>query len=781
MQPRRIYADNPRVSAAGAHRTTARTERSDFAAGAFDSALAGIAIVDFAGTILACNDRFVRISGRPESELVGSPFSVLLHPGEARGAEIAFRRFTRGNEEEYETSRRHVRPDDSELLVRVCVRADRGVSPPRVVVVVEDVSADSKLLAAISRREDRFRSMIENATDLITVVDPEGRVLYQSPAATRILGWTPEELASHPAFELVHPDDRERCRRVFAQLLHDGKRVTITYRVRHKDGRWLQVEAIGSNLLDEPSVGGIVINSRDVTDSHLAQERLREAEERYRTLVEQLPLVVYATSASNEGELVYISPQVVDLLGYPLEDWQSGRRLWEQALHPDDRERVIAEIARKRGATDRIRIEYRMRALDGRTVWVIDDMALLRDAAGTPRLYQGFMLDITERETLQEQLRHAQRVDAIGRLAAGIAHDFNNLLMGIIGYSDFAINANAHGDPERVHQDIERIRAAADSAKSLTQQLLAFGRKQLLREQAVNVGAAIAEVEELLRRVIGEDVEVVVDVDPDTGFVNVDPAQFEQLLMNLAINSRDAMPSGGRLTITATAREVAATGERVPPGRYVAIRFTDTGLGMDETTLTQLFEPFFTTKPKGKGTGLGLASAHGFISQSGGDIRVSSTPNRGTEFEILLPAGAPGTAAPATDHRHLPLPAEPRPASARIVLVEDDDIVRALVAQMLALDGHTVHAYSRADEALAEADVISCDVLITDVVMPRTTGVALARQMRERWEDAKVLLMSGYSDESIDAQVLSLPHLSFVQKPFTSAELSEAVNELLRR
>jgi signal transduction histidine kinase len=287
-----------------------------------------------------------------------------------------------------------------------------------------------------------------------------------------------------------------------------------------------------------------------------------------------------------------------------------------------------------------------MVAADGRTVFVIDDMVLLRHPDGSAPVYQGVIIDITERETLQEQLRHVQRVDAIGRLAGGIAHDFNNLLMGIIGYSDFAIEANAAGDPERVHQDIERVRASADRARSLTQQLLAFGRKQVLREQPVNVGSAIAEVEELLRRVIGEDIEVVVDVDPNTGFVNVDPAQFEQLLINLAINSRDAMPGGGTLTITATARDIGGAQNRVRPGRYVAIRVADTGLGMDESTLAQLFEPFFTTKPKGKGTGLGLASAHGFIRQSGGDVRVSSAPNRGTEFEILLPAGAPAATPP---------------------------------------------------------------------------------------------------------------------------------------
>jgi PAS domain S-box-containing protein len=605
-----------------------------------------MAIVDFDGTILACNDRFLRMSGRTEDELVGAQFSVVLHPDEAPGAQVAFRRFIRGSEEEYETSLRCVRPDGSEILVRGLVRADRSVSPPRAVAVVEDVSADGKLLAAISRREDRFRSMIENATDLLTIVDAQGRALYQSPAVTRILGWTPSEHISEPAFELVHPDDRERCRRAFAQLRQDGKPVTMTYRVRHKDGRWLHVETTCSNLLDDPSVGGIVINSRDVTDSHLAQERLREAEERYRTLVEQLPLVVYATSASDQGEVVYMSPRIVDLLGYPLEQWQSGRGLWEQVLHPDDRERVVAEIARERGRHDRIRVEYRMVAADGRTVFVIDDMVLLRHPDGSAPVYQGVIIDITERETLQEQLRHVQRVDAIGRLAGGIAHDFNNLLMGIIGYSDFAIEANAAGDPERVHQDIERVRASADRARSLTQQLLAFGRKQVLREQPVNVGSAIAEVEELLRRVIGEDIEVVVDVDPNTGFVNVDPAQFEQLLINLAINSRDAMPGGGTLTITATAREIGGAQNRVRPGRYAAIRVADTGLGMDESTLAQLFEPFFTTKPKGKGTGLGLASAHGFIRQSGGDVRVSSAPNRGTEFEILLPAGAPAATPP---------------------------------------------------------------------------------------------------------------------------------------
>jgi nitrogen-specific signal transduction histidine kinase len=389
------------------------------------------------------------------------------------------------------------------------------------------------------------------------------------------------------------------------------------------------------------------------------------------------------------------------------------------------------------------------------------------------------MLDITARETLQEQLRHAQRLEAIGSLASGVAHDFNNLLMGVIGYSTLAIDANAQGDTAQVEQHVERVRAAADRAKSLTQQLLAFGRKQLLREQVVDVTSAVTETAELLGRVIGDDVELVVDIKPTVGAVNVDPAQFEQLLMNLAINARDAMPAGGALTIGASKRKIRR-GERLTRGSYVSITVSDTGTGMDQATLERLFEPFFTTKPKGQGTGLGLASGHGFVSQSGGEIRVSSTLGVGSAFEILLPhvAAPHQSLEPAAS---IDAAAEEDSLTATIVLVEDNDMVRKLVVRMLTLGGHTVHAFADPDEALAAVGHTPYDALITDVVMPRTSGVVLAQELRRRCCDTKVLLMSGYSGERVDCDVLTDPQVSFIQKPFSRDELAAAVDELLRR
>ncbi|HEV7566802.1 MAG TPA: PAS domain S-box protein [Microbacteriaceae bacterium] len=754
--------------------TNASADALELAAAAFAHAPSGMAILDFEGTILASNDSFLHICGRAKGDVVGSPFWVNLHPDETVGAAIAFRRFTRGRESGYETNRRYVRPDGSELLVRCLVRADRTSSPTRAIVVIEDVSADGKLLAAISRRDDRFRSMIENANDLITVVDLDGHVLYQSPAVTRTLGWTPAELASWPAFELVHPDDRERCRLAFAQLLWGGTPVTTSYRGRHKDGHWLQIEATGSNLLDDPSVGGIVVNSRDVTDHHRAHEQLRDAERRYRSLVEQLPLVVYATSPSDEGSVVYLSPQVVDLLGYSLEEWQSGRELWERALHPDDRDRVISEIARKRGKSDRIRVEYRMVRADGQTVWLIDEMVLLRDADGRPHVYQGFMIDITERETLHEQLRHAQRLEAIGRLAGGIAHDFNNLLLGITGYSEFAIEANALGQTEKVHQHVSRVTATADRARSLTEQLLAFGRKQMLLEQTIDVGSAITETAELLKRLIGEDIDVVVDVGPAAGAVSVDPAQFEQLLMNLALNARDAMPAGGTLSISAGAR--AIQGGELADGRYASITVSDTGAGMDKATLQRLFEPFFTTKPKGKGTGLGLAGAHGFVSQSGGEIWVSSTPGAGSAFEILLPQVSVSDGD--VERRAERSTATPRGWTGTIIVVEDDEDVRNLVSEMLARHGHKVHAFADPGEALEAAERTKCDAVVSDIVMPKTSGIWLTGEILRRCPRVKVLLMSGHSDTGFDSRVFEKPYVGFIHKPFTSDELITAIDEL---
>ncbi len=355
---------------------------------------------------------------------------------------------------------------------------------------------------------------------------------------------------------------------------------------------------------------------------------LRSAELRYRSLIENLPLATYMNSVEEPFATIYMSPQVETLLGYTPEEWTTRPDLGSDGIHPDDRARVRALAAQLRADGMPTRCEFRFVARDGRIVWVLDQTTPVFDVDGKPVGYQGFLLDITEQKRLEEQLAQSQKMEAVGQLAGGIAHDFNNMLTAISGYADLLALSFDADDPRA--DDVEQIRKAGAHAAALTRQLLAFSRRQVLRPQRIEVNDVVRDLETMLRRTIGADVELVTSLEAGLDPVEADPDQLAQVVLNMALNGRDAMPLGGRLTI-------ATSGLDLPDGPAVAVEVTDTGSGMDEATRCRVFEPFFTTKSTGKGTGLGLATAYGFVSQSGGRIDVESAPGHGSTFRVVLP------------------------------------------------------------------------------------------------------------------------------------------------
>jgi PAS domain S-box-containing protein len=482
-----------------------------------------------------------------------------------------------------------------------------------------------------------------------------------------------------------------------------------------------------------------------------------EAAERHRSLIEQLPLVTYLRSLVDlDAPPLFQSPQTEKLLGYPLERWLAEPRFASTLVHPDDRE-INAELNARSLTEELVRGEYRMIRADGQTVWVLDHMSVVRDATGEPVAQQGFVVDISERKALEEQLGQAQRLEALGLLAGGIAHDFNNLLTAISGYSGLALD---HGgrDNELMRHDLREVRTATARAAGLTRQLLAFGRRQVFARVVVDLNDVVIEAQSLLGRVIGEKVAVVTKLDPDLVRVYADEGQLGQVLVNLALNARDAMRDGGTLTIGTS----NLNGDAV-------ITIADTGHGMDEQTCARIFEPFFSTKPVGEGTGLGLAMVHGIVRQTGGQITVASTPDVGTEFRILLP----GT---------LDVPVEtivtaetaPR-GSETVLLVEDEDIVRRLVAEMLKGQGYQVVVAAGPTEALEVTEPF--DLLLTDVVMPTMGGPELAELLTARKPGVGVLFTSGYSAAAVaDRNALTA---DLLEKPFTIEELARKVREAL--
>jgi nitrogen-specific signal transduction histidine kinase/ActR/RegA family two-component response regulator len=411
---------------------------------------------------------------------------------------------------------------------------------------------------------------------------------------------------------------------------------------------------------------------------------------------------------------------------------------------------------------------------------------LARDFGGRPKYFIGVIEDISGRKQAEaalkrseEQLRQSQKLEAIGRLAGGLAHDFNNILTAITGYSDLVLRRLGSVDPLR--RSVEEIRRAAERAASLTHQLLAFSRKQMMQVKVLDLNAVVAEMESFLRRLIGEDIQLVTSLDPDLRRVKADPGQIEQVIMNLVVNARDAMPQGGRLRIetkdVSLSEPYLDDAGSVESGDYVVLSIADTGIGMNSEIKQKIFEPFFTTKEEGKGTGLGLAMVYGIVKQSGGSIRVHSEAGAGTTFMVYLPAVEEFVKAQSNGSRHIEAPG----GTETVLLVEDEDMVRELVVEVLETEGYTVFSARRGAEALrlCAEQIMPINLLITDVVMPEMSGRELAEHLTARHPEIKVLFISGYTDDAIFRHGVQESNVAFLQKPFTTSELAAKVRSVL--
>ncbi len=460
---------------------------------------------------------------------------------------------------------------------------------------------------------------------------------------------------------------------------------------------------------------------------------------------------------------------------------------WAQAIHPDDRERVSEEWyqAAKEGLW--FRTECRFQRPDGVVTWVFTQALAEKTKDGEIIGYVGTITDITERKQAEEalrqseeQLRQAQKMEAVGRLAGGVAHDFNNLLMVMRGYGELLLNQLDANDPLR--RNAEEIQKAAERATALTQQLLAFSRKQVLQPKVLDLNAVVTEVEKMLRRLIGEDIELTAVLDLALGRVKADPGQIEQIILNLAVNARDAMPQGGRLTLKTANVTLDQAYVRqhlgATPGPYVLLAVSDTGVGMDAETRSHIFEPFFTTKGAGKGTGLGLSTVYGIVKQSGGTIWVESAPGRGTTFEIYLPLVEEAT---ANGELHPALPPPTPGGTETILVVEDEMSVRKLAAEFLGSNGYRVLEAQDGAEALqvCEEHRAPIHLLLTDVVMPGMSGRELAVRLVGARPEMKVIYVSGYTDDAIVQHGVREEGTVFLQKPFSLDALARTVREAL--
>ena len=627
-----------------------------------------------------------------------------------------------------------------------------------------DVTARREAEEVARESEEIFRAAFEDAATSMIVVSPDGSILHANGAMCDLLGFTSDELRRLTVVDITHPDDRAASRDLVARL-NDGnvRNETVEKRYLRKDGEPVWVRRSASSVLDAHGNVRFVIGiSVDVTAR-------RASEERFRMLFESNPLGM--DIVDRDGRMVQGNPALARMLGYEVDELV-GLTI-EDTTHPDDINMPLFEELMQ-GRRTHFELEKRAVRKDGGVVTVHLTAFALPDESGTPQYAIGVLEDVTERRSLEEQLRQSQRMEAIGQLAGGVAHDFNNLLTAITSYCDLA--AAAEG-PFRA--SMEGIRGAADRAAELTQQLLAFSRRQVLEMTVLDVNAVVSQQIPMLERLLGEDVQTVLSLSPDVASVKMDAGRLTQVLMNLAVNARDAMSEGGLLTIETRNVELqdAPTTSGHLSGPHVLLAVSDTGCGMDEATIAHAFEPFFTTKEPGKGTGLGLPTVLGIVEQSGGRLSVYSEPGIGTTFKVYMPcADTPaGVTEPTTSTSTSGWPQ----GNERILLVEDNDAVRRPLAQVLEELGYHVVVASGPEEALALPDDVGIDLLLTDVVMPSMNGRQLAESLRPGRPEMQVLFISGYTDDAVIARGLVEPGMAFLQKPFGADRLAEKLRELL--
>jgi two-component system, cell cycle sensor histidine kinase and response regulator CckA len=646
-----------------------------------------------------------------------------------------------------------------------------------------DITERRRMEDALRESERRYRTLAEKMSEGLIQVDNDDVIQFVNDRYCEMTGYTRAELIGKRAAQvmLISEADR-RMAREKNRLRQQGHVDRYEIQLRKKSGEVIWVEVSGASITDAAGavVGSIGIDT-DITARKQAEAALRESEERYRVISELMSDYAYAYHFVEDGTTVseWITDAFKRVTGYELAE-VNPPEVWDSIVHPDDLALVRRRRQRLRDGYPDVS-EYRIFAKDGRLVWLRLYDYPVWDATHTRVLHiYGAVQDITAFKQLELQLTQAQKMEAIGRLAGGIAHDFNNILTIILSNCAFMLDEIGPDQPMR--QDVEQIQGAAARAAELTQQLLTFSRQQILQPHMLNLNNVVAGMEKLLRPLIGEHIELLTRLQPELDWVNADPGRIEQVVMNLAINARDAMPNGGTL-IVETANVVlgeayAREHVDVRAGPYVMLALSDTGSGMDVATRARIFEPFFTTKAQGKGTGLGLATVHGIINQSGGHIWVYSEPGHGTTFKVYLPRAAGVVEGPHPAQAPAALPH----GSATILLVEDEQVVRELAGRILRRHGYRIFEAADGQTALhiAGDQSTSIDLLLTDVVMPGGfNGRQLAEELISRRQGLKVLYMSGYTDDAITHYGVLDAAMAYLQKPFTPEALIRKVQEVL--
>ena len=720
----------------------------------------GIWVVDRLGQTIFSNRRMAEILGvdfetMPEQSCFGCVF-----PEELEAAQQHFARSLGGDGRPFDF-RLH-RADGSPIWVSIsCMPICDGAGAPVALLgLFSDVTQRKAAEAALKESEERFRNTADTAPVMLWVTDSEKQFTFVNKTWLDFTGRALEQELGGGWVAGVHPDDLQRCSDVFSAAFDARRNFQIEMRLRRADGEYRSILCSGvPRFLSGGAFAGYIGSDIDITDL--------QSEERFRQLAENIDQVFWMFDLGQE-QLLYVSPAFEEVWGFnPGPFYQNPRPLLE-SIHKEDREKFSAFIDKAQSAP--AEEAYRIVRPDGSVRWIQARTFPICDAEGKAYRLAGIAEDVTSRRELEEELRQAHKMEAIGRLAGGVAHDFNNLLTIISGYSQMLLEETEETDARR--DRVEQILIAANRASTLTMQLLAFSRRKVLQPKLVNLNHILTNMETLLRPLIGEQIVVKTRLDPNLSRILVDPHQIEEILMNLAVNSRDAMPNGGQLRIEtsmASPAEVPHENGARRTGQWVRLRIGDSGCGMDDRTREHAFEPFFTTKGVGKGTGLGLSTVYGIVRQNNGEIHLSSAPGQGATFDLYFPAiaakEAEGDAQPSRPPK--------AKATGTILVAEDEPALRDLVKATLEQSGYDVVEAADGYDAMriVEQNAGEIHLLLTDVIMPLMNGQELASRVKAIHPGVQILYMSGYTDDVLAFHGITSRDVAFIQKPFTPSEL----------
>jgi PAS domain S-box-containing protein len=670
-----------------------------------------------------------------------------------------------------EVAARAVREGAQDYLVKAEV--DGPLLYRSIRYAVERYASDE----AIRRSAALYRSLIEGSIQGV-VIHVDGTIKLANPALASMLGVdSAQELIGQPVWDLIAPQDRDMAQ-AYQRARREGRPAPNNFELHllRRDGTVIALDCMASSIAWEGGQATLA-TVVDTTDRQRAEQGRRASEERFRQIAENIKEAFIVVELDGFRPL-YLSRMWEEIWGRALEEAYRDPMAWVNAIHPGDAT-IVAEARQAIEKGEPISRSFRIVRPDGTIRWVRARAFPVYNANGDLYREVGLVEDITDLRRTEEQLLQAQKMEAVGRLAGGVAHDFNNLLTAILGYSELVLQDLGPDHPSAT--DVREIRAAGQSAESLTRQLLAFSRRQILQPQTLDLNSVLTRVDALLQRIIGEDVELTMKLTEPLGRVSADPGQIEQVVLNLAVNARDAMPHGGKLTIeTANVTlhdDYVSRHPGASAGPHVMVAVTDTGSGMDAVTQQRLFEPFFTTKEPGRGTGLGLATVYGIVTQSRGSIYVYSELGQGSTFKVYLPTTTEEPiAAPSVELSPASLT-----GTETVLVVEDQIEARSVICETLRRRGYTVIEATNGPDAIVKGRQaeIAIDVMLTDVVMPGMGGRRVAEVIRATRPQLKVVYMSGYTDSAIVDHGILEPGVTFVQKPFATEVLLRKIRDVL--